>query len=184
MDWKRVFVLALVLLVGSSIAAAQDKWLHVRVEETGEDEESVKVNVPLSLIGTVLPMIETNELQNGRVKLEDDLELTVPQIREIWQTLKTQGDYEMASIQNKDVNLRISMEGNTIFVRTADGSAEKISVTVPGEVMDALLSGSENELNVKAAVEALSQHASGDLVTVEDGSSLVRIWVDNSSTSE
>jgi hypothetical protein len=58
-------------------------------------------------------------------------------------------------------------------------------VTIPLKVVDALFSTSkDNELNVVAALHALSDAGDALLVTVQDASQHVRIWVDSRGTSE
>ena len=90
MNTKRIFVLVLSFFLLIAIVQAQaTQWIHVRVEEAGESEESVKVNVPASLISTVLPMIQTEEFADGRIKLEQE-EFTIAQLREIWNEVKRQ----------------------------------------------------------------------------------------------
>lgn len=181
MKMKNWTVVLLVSILAISVLIAQPKqWLHVRVTEAGEGGEKVKVNVPISLIETVLPMLEPEEIKGGKVKF-DSHELTVAEMREIWKAVRSSGDYELASIQNSDMDMRISIEGDSLFVRSTEESRTHVSVTVPTAVVDALLSGTEDELNLMAAIEVLSQSGEGELVTVEDGDTKVRIWIDSTS---
>src|ERR1700736_1584047 len=59
---------------GSSAPATasgkQERWLHVRVDNPDSKEETVRVNVPLELAEKVLPTINRNHLQSGRVKVD------------------------------------------------------------------------------------------------------------------
>jgi hypothetical protein len=58
-------------------------------------------------------------------------------------------------------------------------------VTVPMKIVDALFSTSkDNELNVIAALHALSEAGDTLLITVQDASQHVKIWVDSRGTSE
>ena len=53
------------------------------------------------------------------------------------------------------------------------------------KVVDALLStAKDNELDVSAAIRALSDAGDALLITVEDASQHVRIWVDSKNGSE
>jgi hypothetical protein len=56
---------------------------------------------------------------------------------------------------------------------------EKVDVRVPFAVVDALLSGNEDELDIQAAINALVQEGEGELVTVTSDDENVRIWVDS-----
>ena len=184
MNVKRTLVLALSFFLLIVIVQAQaTQWIHVRVEEAGESGESVRVNVPASLVSTVLPLIQTEEFSKGRIKLDQE-EFTVAQLREIWSEVKQHGNYELAAIKNKDVNLRVSIEGDHLYVISSEGSETQINAQIPTQVVDALFSGDENELDIKAAMDELVARGAGNLVSVRDGSTTVRIWIDENSAGE
>ena len=180
--YTTVFPLA-ILFCGSWVMTQSSHWLHVQVETAGAEGEQVKVNVPLGLVETVLPMIEEKELTKGKVRVSD-LPLTVPEMREIWQSLKSEGDFELASIKEKDMNLRVFKEGDYLYIRSTEDSDQEISVTIPAPVVDALLSGEGDELDVMAAAKALAQNSEGELVSIKDGDETVRVWVDTTSASQ
>src|SRR6202790_1307730 len=54
----------------SASSNKQDRWLHIRVENPDSKEETVRVNVPLELAEKILPTINRNRLQSGRVKVD------------------------------------------------------------------------------------------------------------------
>ena len=54
----------------------------------------------------------------------------------------------------------------------------------PFLMLDQFGSDNPNELNVLAAINVLSEEDYGDLVTVQDGDSHVRIWIDSKSSIE
>ncbi|MDM7915090.1 MAG: hypothetical protein QUU85_07465, partial [Candidatus Eisenbacteria bacterium] len=60
---------------------------------------------------------------------------------------------------------------------------QTVRIQVRMEVVDALLSGPEDELNLAAAVEAM-QPEHGDLITVDGPDERVRIWVDDRNTTD
>jgi len=70
-----VVVVASLLLLSLAALADQPqagkRWLHVRVEKTGNDGESVRVNVPLDVALKILPAIKSRELNEGRLRMED-----------------------------------------------------------------------------------------------------------------
>lgn len=51
-------------------------------------------------------------------------------------------------------------------------------------IVEALLSGAKDELDLAAAIRALSAHGDSILVTVEDGRNTVRVWVDSKNAGQ
>ena len=69
---KTLPLLALVLFASlTAQAASPERWLHVRVEESGPNAENVRVNVPLSLAEKVLPSIQAEHIDHGKLTLEE-----------------------------------------------------------------------------------------------------------------
>jgi hypothetical protein len=183
MNLKRTLVFTIAIYTTICLAQASTFWLHVRVQEAGETD-SVKVNVPVSLIEMVLPIIEKDQdLKTGTVQF-DDHHLTVPQIREIWQEVQAQGNYELASVDSDDTRVRVALEGNDLLVRSTEGSKTQVMVRVPKQVVDALLSGAGDQFDLGAAVQVLKTMGAQDLVNVTDDETHVRVWIDESSSSE
>ena len=180
---RKVFAFSpIFFLFGAGLISAQSShWLHV-VVDTGAAGEQVKVNVPLKLVETVLPMIEEQELTKGKVKL-DDLPLTLSQMREIWQTLKAEGDFEIVSVQEANMDLRVFKEGEYLYVRSAEDAEQEVHVTLPSVVVDALLGGEGDQLDLMSAAKALAQTDAEELVRVRDGEETVRVWIDASSST-
>jgi hypothetical protein len=82
------------------------------------------------------------------------------------------------------MNVRVSIEGEHLYVTSAEGSETQVNAQIPTPVVDALFSGDENELDIRAAMDALIARGAGDLVTVRDGSTTVRVWIDETSAGE
>ena len=181
MPFKRIKlpVVLGVLVLCVAVTSAASRWFHVRVQEEGG--EQVKVNLPMSLITMAIPLIDQDEFRRGRVQLGRE-EITVAELREMWRTLRAEGNYELATVESGETRVRVHIEGDYLHVNTVDGSETDVQVKVPTLVVDALLSGEGDELNVAAAVEALAGAESGDLVTVRDGGTHVRVWIDDSSS--
>jgi hypothetical protein len=64
-----ILSIGLLVLVGDASAGPDRRWVHVAID--GEDAERVRINVPLSLIETVLPLIEDDEFHHGKIRLDD-----------------------------------------------------------------------------------------------------------------
>jgi hypothetical protein len=169
-----------------------DKWLHVRVIEEGESGESVRVNVPLALAEAILPSIKVKHFDKGKVRLEehwhghvDDVDL-----RAILDAVKNAQDGEFVTIESKrKEDVRVAKKGGYLLVevreKDKDGKdREKVDVKVPMTVVEALLSGGKDELDILAAIRALARHGDTELVSVQDSKTTVRVWVDSKNTSE
>jgi hypothetical protein len=64
------------------------------------------------------------------------------------------------------------------FAPSRPWDREDVHVKMPAAVVEALLSGDEDELDVAAAIRALARHGEGELVTVSGDDETVRIWID------
>lgn len=166
---------------GHSEAQTARAWLHVRVEEPGR-QSKVSVNLPLSVVDAALQAAPEKVLSNGRIHLghfgDDEKDISVSDLRKAWSELKATGDAEFVTVEEKDEKVRVAREGNLVLVRVEKPAGrEAVRVEVPIEVVDALLSGQGQELNVRAALVEL-QKRRGDVVRVRDDDSTVRIWID------
>ena len=178
----------LVLAAGAALAgqaAPEERWLHVRVEDgkVGEKGETVRVNVPLTFAEKVLPAIHVDQFQNGRVRLEHG-DMKDVDLKAILQAVRDTQDGEFVTVEGKD-NVRVAKEKGRLLVKVREGEdGSKVDVQVPMEVVEALLSGEENELDVAAAIRALAKHGKDMLVTVVDEETSIRIWIDSENTSK
>ena len=59
-----------------------------------------------------------------------------------------------------------------------------VDIQIPFTVVEALLSGGEDELDILAAIRALRDHGDVELIRVTDGTETVRVWIDSQNTSE
>ncbi len=167
-------------------ADTAERWLHVRVEdghEDGGEGETVNVNVPLSLAEKVLPAIQVEKFQKGKVRL-DDGDMKDVDIRAILQAVRDAKDGVFVTVEGKD-NVRVAKEKGNLLVKVREGneSGSRVDVQIPMAVVEALVSGDKEELDVAAAVRALAQHGDELLVTVKDKGNNVRIWIDSQNAS-
>ncbi len=180
------FTLAAAMLTGGVVyAQEQSPWLHIRVTEQGEDGARVSVNLPVSLV-QVFADIAEKELEkelNGRGSHVDldmgEHDIEIADIRRAWTELRNAGDADFVEIEEDDEYVKISRSGDTILIafdeRSGDGNGR---VEVPVAVVDALLSGDDERLNLRAAIDEMISSTSGEIVFVEDGETTVRIWIE------
>jgi hypothetical protein len=184
----------LCLLAAGLVAATQsataapapaERYLHVRVEDATKGE-NVNVNVPLSMAETVLPAVNKGPLHDGR--------MTVPSakangidIHAIMEAVRTAPDGQFVTVKEKDQDVSVSKVNGNIVVRVRNGkkSDQTVDATISMKVVNALVSGTQpNELDVAAAIRAMSDVGDTLLVTVQNATQHVRIWVDSRNTQD
>jgi hypothetical protein len=167
------------------LAAPVERYLHIKVDDPSKGE-SVNVNVPLSMAEKILPTVNKGSFHNGHVTI-GKADLNDVDVRTILDAIRTAPDNEFVTVKEKDQDVRVAKSnGNLIVhVRDAGKDGQRVDVTVPMKVVDALLStAKENELDVAAALRALSDAGDALLVTVQDATQHVRIWVDSRNTQD
>jgi hypothetical protein len=183
----------LCLLAASAMAAAApamaapaaEKYLHVKVEDPSKGE-SVNVNVPLSMAEKILPAINNHDLHDGKV-LFHHAEMNGVDVRALLDAVRNAADNEFVTVKEKDTDVRVAKSNGNIVVHVVDkeNKEQKVDVTVPLKIVDALFANAKNdELDIVAALRALSDAGDILLVTVQDASQKVRVWVDSRNTQD
>ncbi len=181
----------------ASSSSGSDRWLHVRVISSDNKGETVRVNVPLELAEKVLPAINKDRLHNGKVKIEHN-DMEGVDVRALLDALKTTKDGEFVTVQAHDADVKVSKQGEYMFVHVSEkrysegkdpkeakvSEKSRVEVKVPMKVVEALFSAGKDELDVLAALRALSAHGDTELVSVKDDDSTVRVWLDSKSSSD
>lgn len=167
--------------VGTQAQQAGEPWIHLNIDREGDDH--VTLNLPLAAIEAAIALAPTSIVENGQLQLGSEHEVPVAAIRAMWQELRAVGDVEFATIQHEGNDVRIAREGDTILVRvSAEGdNDEDVRVEVPVRVVDALLSGDGDVLNIRAAIQELSTMR-GEMVRVIEANNNIRVWIDETPT--
>ena len=182
---KKGLPLLAVLLAGTVLwASSPERYLHVRVSNPST-HELVRVNVPLSLAEKVIPAINHGQLRNGKVQFGGFTADNV-NLRAILDALKTAPEGVFVTVQETESDVRVAKEHGQMVVHVVDkDSKEKVDVTIPWDVAQALVSDtSDNQLNVEAAIRALQNAGDVTLVSVMSHDETVRVWIDSRSTDE
>lgn len=176
-----------VLTVSTWMAATPDKWLHIKVDNTGDKTDRVRVNVPLDLIEKILPAINKDHLQAGHIRL-GEAKLNDIDLRTVLEAVKTSKDNEFVTVDSDKEKVRVAKQNGYLLIKVTETRQTKkenrVDISIPFSVVDALLSTGKNELDLVGAVRALAAHGDTVLVTVSDGTSNVRIWVDSQSAAQ
>jgi hypothetical protein len=184
---------SMVVLAGSSAAFAQsgsskDHWLHVRVINSDNKGETVRVNIPLELAENVLPTINKNHLHNGKVTI-DQAHMNDVDVRALINAIRTAKDGEYVTVQGTDQDVRVAKEGGRLLVHVKDNKGSKsnksdVDIKIPMHVIDALFSAGKDELDVVAGLHALASLGDTELVSVKSEDSTVRVWMDSKNSSD
>ncbi len=178
---RSLSALAVLLLVAGT-ASASDLWLHVRVDEGGGAK--VTVNLPISMVEKALPLLADHHLDHGRIHFEEHMDASLADLRELWSEVRASPDMTFVTVEEEDESVRVWKEKGYVYVRVRDDDGEEtVDVQLPVQVVDALLSGEGEELNLEAAMAALVEHGEGRLVEVRDRSDHVRVWVDRTAAA-
>ncbi|MBI4161903.1 MAG: hypothetical protein HY509_05605 [Acidobacteria bacterium] len=178
-------VLTLATATAAALAGGNDRWLHVRVDSGGEDGEKVRVNLPLSLVENILPHIEVEGFKAGKIRLGEleNGDLGKIDLRAILEEVRKAPDAEFVTVDGPEEKVRVSKSGGRLLVQVEDREGgEKVNAQFPLAVVDAMLAGEPDEIDVIAGIRALGDHVDGDLVLVESDEETVRVWIDGRSS--
>jgi len=167
------------------MAAPAEKYLHVKVEDPAKDE-NVHINVTLAMAEKILPAINNQDLHNGKLSIHK-AEMNGVDVRALLDAVRTAPDNEFVTVKDQDSDVRVAKSKENIIVHVTDkkNKEKKVDVTVPLKIVDALFSTAKNdELDVAAALRALSDAGDALLVTVQDSTQRVRVWVDSRNTQD
>jgi len=199
-------LLALSLLPAAGTSAQQaGAWLHVRVEEAHKSSK-VNVNLPMSVVEVALKSAPELIEEHGKINMGDHHGMKLEDFRRMWKQLAAVGDAEFVSVESEEENVKVQRKGDTLYIyaehkavarkpaekpaaEKAEAKAEPKSERKPGQVrveipvalVDALLSGEGDQVNIQAAVAEI-QKRRGDIVRVHDEDSNVRVWIDEQNT--
>jgi len=164
-----------------------ERWLHVRVICTDGKGDTVRVNVPLELAEKVLPAVNHDRLHNGKVKIDNSDITNDVDLRALVEAIRSAKEGEYVTVQGNDSDVRVAKEGNHLIVHVVDKNGSKksqVEVKVPMKVVEALLSAGKDELDLVAALHALSSQGDVELVSVKDSENTVKVWLDSKNVAD
>jgi hypothetical protein len=197
-----IFVPAATLAQNASVPA-KDQWIHVRVENKDDSGETVRVNVPVEMAEKVLPVINKNNLHNGKIHI-DSTHMEDVDLRALLDAIRTSKDGEYVTVQSKENDVRVAKSAGYLIIHVTDKNEDivsdakgtpnnsksrwhhesKVEIRVPMKVVDALFSAGKDELDVVAALRALSSFGDTELVSVKDSENTVRVWIDSKNVAD
>ena len=170
----------------ATTSASKDRWLHVRVISSDAKGETVRVNIPLELAEKVLPAIHQDRIHDGKVKI-DDAHVNDVDLRALVDAIRTTKGGEFVTVQSNNCDVRVAKQSNHLIVHVLDKENSKkseVEIKVPMKVIDALFSAGKDELDLVAALHALSAQGDTELVSVKDHENTVRVWLDSKNVTD
>jgi len=170
----------------STTSVSKDRWLHVRVISSDAKGETVRVNVPLELAEKVLPAINKDRLHGGKVRIDHE-HMNDVDLRALVDAIRTTKDGEFVTVQSNECDVRVAKLNNHLIIHVLDKENSKksdVEVKVPMRVIDALFSAGKDELDLVAALHALSAQGDTELVSVKDHENTVRVWLDSKNVTD
>ena len=177
-------ILVLMLAVTTAVAGPSTRWFHIRVVEKAEGGETVRVNVPIEMIESVLPMIDDEGIHHGKVRFENH-DVDTADLRRMLSAVRDAADGEYVTVDGPDENVRIRKENGVLLIDVdeRDETPEQVHVKIRMDVLDAMLSGDPDQIDLLAGLRKMGEDQ-GDLVTVYSDDETVHIWVDDKNTDE
>ena len=186
---KLTTVLLTMLMLGAGAATLQAQeaadaetagsWIHVRVDEA--DGAKVNINLPMSLVDVALEIGQKEGFDEDDLRLDPEGDVTVEDLRWMWSELKHAGDAQLVEVQDGDEHVRVYKRGDRVHVDVDEDGAEKVRIEMPAAIVDALLSGEDDRLDLPAAARELARIGSQEVVRIDDEGTTVRIWIDQDS---
>ncbi len=185
MNGKKFFGMALLaagLVATAHRATASDLWLHIDVNGKGDKTEQANINLPLSMVRNMAPMLEEKGHGSRRLHVRDK-DLSVSELRRAWREIAEGPDVHYITVKDKDSDVQIGKQGDYLRLKARDRGehGEDVDIKVPLDVVAALFSSDGDDLNFNAALEALARRGEGELLTVNGNDENVRIWIDSRS---
>lgn len=169
-------VIAWVVGGAASAAAKDDRWIHVRVDDAEGGRGRVDIQVPVGLISSILPALNA---KHGKHSIRIDGEnVDLSELRGYWDAVRTAKDGEYVTVRDADSTVKVSKSGGELrLIVDEKGSRGRVRMRIPVQLVDAALSGRDT-IDLDALGAALSKAPMGELLTVDDEDSHVRIWID------
>jgi hypothetical protein len=181
---KRTIVTLCVLALVTGVAVAQDRWLHIRVQESNLADDYVSINMPLSAVEGMLSHSDIDELRQGKIHLGDHADLDGIDLHEMLLALRDAPDSEFVTIRSREDSVRVAKEAGFLLINVDEADGDRVRVHVPMEVVDVLLEAEGQEIDVVGVLDALSVLDGTDLISVDSDDTRIRIWIDSDHAGE
>ena len=161
---------------GAAAAASDDRWIHVRVDDDDGAKGRVDIQVPIGMVSSLLPALKGAHA-HGSIRVDGD-SVDLAEIRGYWSAVRAAKDGEYVTVRDEDSDVRVSKRGGYFLLNVDDKAGKgRVRLKVPLPLIDAVLAGGDT-MDLGALAGALAEAPVGELLTVDDEDSHVRIWID------
>lgn len=169
--------LILLTAVASGLSAASgERWIHVRIDDADGAKGRVDIQVPVELVSSLLPAIK-GKSGHGRIQV-DGSAVDLDEIRGYWSAVRSAKDGEYVTVRDADADVSVAKRDGYFRVNVDDKDGKgRVRMRIPLPLVDAVLAGGD-AFDFDALGGALAKAPVGELLTVDDEDSHVRIWID------
>jgi hypothetical protein len=164
---------------GAAGAAPDDRWIHIRVDATDGAKGRVDIQVPVGMVSNLLPALQRAH-GHGSIDVDGD-SMDLAEIRGYWNAVRAAKDGDYVTVRDEDSHVRISKRRGYFRVNVDDkGGKSRVRMQLPLPLVDAVFERGET-IDFEALGGALAKAPEGELLTVDDEDSHVRIWIDGAA---
>jgi hypothetical protein len=160
---------------GAWAGSSDDRWIHIRIDDN-DGRGRIDIQVPVGMVSGLLPALETRVPAGGLHVDGKDVDLD--ELRGYWAAVRGAKDGDYVTVRDRDAHVRIAkISGNLLVDVDERSGGGRVRLKIPMPLVDAVLAGGDT-VDLQALGKALEKAPSGDLLTVDDDDSHVRIWID------
>ena len=161
---------------GAWAGATDDRWIHVRVDDQGGGNGRVDIQVPIAMVSALLPMLK-DKPSSGTVHI-DGADVDLDQMRDYWAAVRDAKDGEYITVRDEDARVRIAKSSGRLLLNVDESAGGgRLRMKIPLPLVDAVLAGGK-ALDLTSIGRALEKSPCGELLSVDDENSHVRMWID------
>lgn len=199
---RRILFLASLLLVlaSAALAGGRTRYLHVRIDQTGGEDEQVTATVPVSLVMTVLPWLEkADDDRHARFSIADhgveheELSAILDRLKDV------QDGVEIAvPVDDPDAEAWACRRDGQLQVRVLEyddpparrhrgegsGRASTTLVRVPLELATAMARDRVDSDDLARVIESMGRDGGEILVVEDEEETRIHIWIDHRSGTD
>src|SRR5579862_9545755 len=93
------------MVAAQTTSSSQERWLHVRVDSTDANGDTVRVNVPITLAEKVLASVDQERIHHGRINIGRG-DLNGVDLRAMLDAVRSSKDGEFVTVTSRDQDVR------------------------------------------------------------------------------